>query len=171
MSFLLPSIVASRDSDVTPLPGRGFNATGAYKAKLSRDSISSKGVPDITVNEMANTLDVFRKFYSELTKVLPMIITSLVTKLYSDKLLSGDQKSTIDSLATNKEKTEYFLYEVIRPGLEINYIKSFDEMLRVMESSDDPTVNYLVNEIHKFNTVSSMPSVDRPKPAVQSRGN
>ena len=74
---------------MTPLPGRSFNATGAYTVKLSRDTISSKGVPDITVNEMANTLDVFRKFYSELTKVLPMIITSLVTKLYSDKLLSG----------------------------------------------------------------------------------
>ena len=119
---------------------------------------------------MANTVNVFKKFYLELTKVLPMIINSLVTKLYSDKLLSGDQKTSIDSLATGKEKTAYFLDEVINPGLEINYTKLFDEMLRVMESSDDPTVNYLVNEIHKFNTSSSMSSVDQLKPVVQSRG-
>ena len=40
-----------------------------------------------------------------------------------------------------------------------------------MESSDDPTVNYLVDEIRKFSTSSSMSSVDQLKPAVQSRGN
>ena len=120
---------------------------------------------------MADTLDGFKKFYSQLTKVLPMIINDLVTKLYSDELLSGNHKDCIDSLTTAKEKTEYLLDKVIKPGLEINYTKLFDEILRVMESSDDPTVNYLVNEIHKFNTVSSMSSVDRPKPVVQSRGN
>ena len=120
---------------------------------------------------MADALDGFKKFYSELTKVLPMIINDLVTKLYSDKLLSGNHKDCIDSLTTGKEKTEYLLDKVIKPGLEINYTKLFDEMLRVMESSDDPTVNYLVNEIHKFSISSSMSSVDRPKPAVQSRGN
>ena len=110
---------------------------------------------------MADTLDGFKKFYSQLTKVLPMIINDLVTKLYSDKLLSGNHKDCIDSLTTAKEKTEYLLDKVIKPGLEINYTKLFDEMLRVMESSDDPTVNYLVNEIHKFSTSSSMSSVDR----------
>ena len=120
---------------------------------------------------MVDILDVFKKFYSELTKVLPMIINDLANNLYSDKLLSGNHKDCIDSLATGKEKTEYLLDKVIKPGLEINYTKLFDEMLRVMESSDDPTVNYLVNEIHKFSgTSSSMSSVDRLKPAVQSRG-
>ena len=119
---------------------------------------------------MADILDVFKEFYSKLTKVLPMIMNDLVTKLYSDKLLSGNHKDCIDSLATGKEKTEYFLDKVIKPGLEINYTKLFEEMLRVMESSDDPTVNYLVNEIHKFSTSSSMPSGDQLKPAVQSRG-
>ena len=120
---------------------------------------------------MTNTLDVFKKFYSELTEVLPMVISSLVTKLYSDKLLSDNHKDCIDSLTTGKKKTEYFLDKVIKPGLTINYTKLFDEMLRVMESSDDPTVNYLVNEIHKFSISSSMSSVDQLKPAVQSRGN
>ena len=123
-----------------------------------------------SIDMMANTLDVFKKFYRDVTKVLPMIINDLVTKLYSDKLLSGNHKDCIDSLATGKEKTEYLLDKVIKPGLEINYTKLFDEMLRVMESSDDPTVNYLVNEIHKFSTSSSMPSVDQTQ-AIQSKGN
>ena len=132
--------------------------------------LSSKGM-NIIANEMADILNVFKKFYSELTKVLPMVITSLVTKLYTDKLLSSNHKDCIDSLATAKEKTEYLLDKVIKPSLEINYTKLFDEMLTVMESSDDPTVNYLVNEIHKFSgTPSSMRSVDQLKPAVQSRG-
>ena len=121
---------------------------------------------------MADTVDVFKKFYSELTKVLPMIINDLVTKLYSDKLLSDNHKDCIDSLATGKEleKTKYFLDKVIKPGLTINYTKLFDEMLRVMESSDDPTVNYLVNEIHKFSTSSSMSLVDQTQTTQSKAG-
>ena len=79
---------------------------------------------------MAKGVDVFKKFYPELTEVLPMVINSLVTKLYSDKLLSGNHKDCIDSLAPGKEKTEYFLDKVIKPGLTINYTKLFDEMLK-----------------------------------------
>ena len=111
---------------------------------------------------MANAIDVFQKFYSELTKVLPMIINNLVTTLYSDKLLSGDHKGCIDSLPTTKEKTEYFLDKVIKPGLEIKFTKQFDEMLRVMRTSDDPAVNYLVDEMQKF----TMSSVDQKQSAT-----
>ena len=99
---------------------------------------------------MANAMDVFKKFYSELTKVLPMIINILVTTFYSSKLLSGDRKDRIDSLSTEREKTKYFLDKVVKPGLEIKYTEQFEEMLRVMKNSDDPAVKYLVDEIQKF---------------------
>ena len=105
-------------------------------------------------NPILDPIDVFKKFYSELTKVLPMIINNLVTTLYSNELLSGDHKGCIDSLPTTKEKTEYFLDKVIKPGLEIKYTKQFDEMLRVMRTSDDSAVNYLVDEMQKFTTSS-----------------
>ena len=118
---------------------------------------------------MADKLDVFKTFYSELTTVLPMIISDLVTKLYSVKLLSNNHKDYIDSLTKGKEKTKYLLDEVIKPGLEISFSKLFDEVLRIMESSDDPTVNYLVDKIHKFSTSPSMPSVDQTH-ATQSKG-
>ena len=52
------------------------------------------------VDIMADAVDVFKRFYSELTEVLPMVITTLVTRLYSDKLLSGNHKDCIDSLVT-----------------------------------------------------------------------
>ena len=51
-----------------------------------------------------------------------MVISTLVTRLYSDRLLSGNHKNCIDSLATTKEKTEYFLDKVIKPGLEIRIL-------------------------------------------------
>ena len=117
---------------------------------------------------MADAIDVFKKFYSELTKVLPMIINNLVTTLYSDKLLSGDHKDRIESLLTDREKTEYFLDRVIKPGLEIEYTKQFDEMLRVMKTSDDSAVNYLVNKIQKF-TSTTMLSADQNQ--TTSKGN
>ena len=112
---------------------------------MSRDTNCKWGV-----DAMADSMEVFKKFYSELTKGLPMIINDLVTKLYSDKLLSGDHKRRIDSWPTDEEKTEYFLNKVIRPGLEIKYTKQFDEMLRVMKTSDDCAISYLVDEIQKF---------------------
>ena len=111
-------------------------------------------------------MDVFKKFCSELTKVLPMIINILVTTFYSSKLLSGDHKGRIDSLSTNKEKAEYFLDKVIKPGLETRCTEQFDEMLKVMTNSDNPAVKYLVDEIQKLSTSSSVSSVDQTQPTT-----
>ena len=89
--------------------------------------------------------------------------------LYSNELLSGDNKGYIDSFLTNKEKTEYLLDKVIKPGLEIEYTELFDEMLRIMKTSDDRTVNYLVDKIEKF-TLRAPPLPVEQKP-VASQGN
>ena len=97
-------------------------------------------------------MDVFKKFYLELTEVLPAIIKNLVTKLYSDKLLSDDHKSNIAALTGEKEKTEYFLDKVIGPSLKIGYTELFDEMLKLLKASDDRTVMFLVKKISNFKT-------------------
>ena len=122
------------------------------------------------IDTMADTVDVFEIFYSELITVVPMIINELVIKLYSANLLSRHHKNSIDSLAVGAEKTQYLLEKVIYPGLKNGYTKYFDEMLKIMESSDDALVKYLADKIHKFSTSSSMPSVDQT-PATQSEGN
>ena len=88
---------------------------------------------------MANAMDIFKKFYSELTKVLPMIINILVTTFYSRELLSGNHKGRI---------------------------VQFDEMLKVMTNSDDPAVKYLVDEMQKLSTSSSVSSVDQNQPTT-----
>ena len=103
---------------------------------------------------MASAIDVFKKFYSDFTKLLPMIINKLVARFYSDGYLSGDHKSRIDSLPTDEEKTGYFLDRVIKPGLETKFTEQFDEMLRVMKTSDDCAIGNLVEEVQKFYPVS-----------------
>ena len=103
---------------------------------------------------MASAIDVFKKFYAGFTKLLPMIISKLVVKFYSDGYLSGDHKSRIDSLPTDEDKTGYFLDKVIKPGLETNFTEQFDEMLRVMKTSDDCAISNLVQEVQRFYPVS-----------------
>ena len=53
-------------------------------------------------------------------------------------------------MATDKEKAQYFLDKVIKPGLQIDYTEQFDEMLLIMQSSDDPPVKYLADKVMKF---------------------
>ena len=87
----------------------------------------------------------FQKFYPKLLKVLP--ISSILSDFYSRGLLPGDHKANIDALDTQKRKAEYFLDSVIKPGLEVGYMGQFDEMIKVMESSDDPAVKFVAGEI------------------------
>ena len=89
--------------------------------------------------------DAFTEYYSNLLEVLPMNL--LVSTLYSKKLLSEDHKRTIDSSSTQIEKSKYLLDNVINPSLKIDYTELFDEMLMIMEKSDDPTVKHLVGKI------------------------
>ena len=119
---------------------------------------------------MANAMDVFKRFYSELAKVLPMIINELIVIFYTSNLLPDGHKFHIDVLPTNKEKAEYFLDNVIKPGLEINYTKRFDKMLEVMMNSDDPAVKYLVDEMQMFISSSSVSSVDQNQSTTYYKG-
>ena len=90
----------------------------------------------------------FTKFYNKLTEALPM--DDLLAEFSASKLLSGNHKNTLESLSTQKEKTQYFLDEVINPGLNIGYTGQFNKMINVMESSDDPVVKYLVKQIQEY---------------------
>ena len=97
---------------------------------------------------MANTTeDIFKEFYPQLLKILP--VDCLINHFFSKKLLSSAHKSKLQDISTNKERAKYFLDEVIEPGVNISYIDQFDEMLLVMEKSDDPPVKYLANKIMK----------------------
>ena len=90
----------------------------------------------------------FKEFYPKLLEIIP--ISHLITQFYSRTLLSHDHKGELDAMATDKEKAKYFLDKVIKPGLQIDYTEQFDEMLLIMQNSDDPPVKYLADEVTKF---------------------
>ena len=99
---------------------------------------------------------VFRKFYAKLLKVLPM--KTILSEFYSRGLLPGDHKANIEALDTQKRKAEYFSDFVIKPGIEVGYTGQFDEMLKVMEISDDPAVKFVAGEIRGCSSSSSSSS-------------
>ena len=98
---------------------------------------------------------VFTEFYAKLTETLP--INDLVTELYANKLLTDYHKAQVHSLTTEKEKAQYFLDKVIKPGLNIGYTEQFNKMMSVLESSDDPVVKFLMKQIQEF-VFDSLPS-------------
>ena len=85
-------------------------------------------------------------------------MSSILSDFYSHGLLPGDHKANIDALDTQKRKAEYFLDSVIKPGLEVGYMGQFDEMMKVMESSDDLAVKFVAEEIREF--ISNESSLD-----------
>ena len=95
----------------------------------------------------------FKKFYKKLIEALPM--NDLITDFCAHKLLPANHKAIMESLSTQREKAQYFLDEVIEPGLRIGYIGQFSKMIDVMESSDNPVVTYLVKQIQDYMLVAS----------------
>ena len=77
-------------------------------------------------------------------------MSQVISQFYSRTLLSNNHKNELDTLMTNRAKAEYFLDKVIKPGLQIDYTKQFDEMLLIMRTSDDPPVKYLGDNIMIF---------------------
>ena len=102
----------------------------------------------VDVKSAVITERAFKHFYTKLTQALP--IKDLVAHFYANNLLPGNHKAKMETLGTPKEKTEYFLDEVIKPGLNIGYTGQFSKMVNIMESSDDPVVNFLATEIKHY---------------------
>ena len=100
----------------------------------------------------------FQAFYPKLLNVL--LINNILTDFYSHGLLPGDHKAI-----TQKRKVEYFLDYVIKPGLKVGYTGQFDKMLRVMETSDDPAVKFVAEEMRKFIGCSEI----SPEPVIPSK--
>ena len=61
-----------------------------------------------------------------LTESLPT--SSLTSTLHSQRLLPGNHEDKIESLGIDKEKAQYFLDKVIKPGLEFGDTDPFDKM-------------------------------------------
>ena len=70
----------------------------------------------------------------KLVRCLPMDDALFITSLSAQKLLPGDNKSKIENLSTQAEKTSYFLSHVIKPALDINDTSVFETLLTIMQN-------------------------------------
>ena len=104
------------------------------------------------------SMDAFKKFYPKLAEVMPAYINTVMTHFLSIKLLPTFHHDNLNSLKTDKEKSEYFLTKLIKSGLEVGYTAQFEEMLKVMRRSDDYAVYCLVNDIQRFNSTANSSS-------------
>ena len=94
-----------------------------------------------------STSEVFKEFYSKLVKILPMNDALFIAELYSRGLLPDDAKEHVQSLPTTANKAMYFLDHVIKPNVTIGVGSSFDQLLNVMEDSQDQCVKELAKLI------------------------
>ena len=97
--------------------------------------------------EDKSTEDIFKEFYPQLLEVLP--VDCLISQFISKKLLSSAHKGKLQEMSTNSGRKKYFLDKVIEPGVKIRYKDQFDEMLALMEKSDDPPVKFLADKMMK----------------------
>ena len=95
------------------------------------------------------TEDIFKEFYPKLLEILP--VECLIIQFFSKELISSAEKDKLEAFSSDKEKAKYFLNKVIEPGLKIGYMDQFDEMLAVMENSNDRSpVKFLATEMKKL---------------------
>ena len=97
---------------------------------------------------IATVMEVYKLFYADLIKVLPMDDITFIGQLYSQDLLPGDLKGKVKSHSTQAEKASYFLDHVIEPSLSTSDSKeSFERLISVMKRYNTPAVKELASKI------------------------
>ena len=104
--------------------------------------------------------EVFKQFYSELVKTLPMDDAVFIAELFSNDLLPGDLKNQLKLLhRTSADKAALFLDSVIECGGIGDGGSSFDKLLNVMEDSEYQYVKELAKQI-RINTLKKISPTD-----------
>ena len=83
-----------------------------------------------------SAIEVFKKFYVELVKILPMDDVIFIANLYANDLLPFSHKEQIQSMPTEPQKATVFLDHVIQPSLVIGDNSKFIKLLSIMEESN-----------------------------------
>ena len=97
------------------------------------DKECSKAITNIAIN------------YPKLTGSLP--IDSLLPDLYSEMVINDVQRENIQKEKLKKGKISYLFDEVIKPELESGISTKYDNLIKVMEASDDIVTNYLAGNL------------------------
>ncbi|XP_065883280.1 uncharacterized protein [Dysidea avara] len=104
-------------------------------------------VTDTRSSPICSLLQVFKKYYYDLVKSLPMNDTLFIASLYSNNLLPGDMKDVIESISTKAQKATKFLDSIIKPTIESNDGTRFGVLLEVMKDSEDYNIRKLADTI------------------------
>lgn len=98
---------------------------------------------------MPSVLEVFRKNYPQLMRILPMNDEFFLADLYAENLLPGSLKDDLKLLPISQRATK-FLDEVIKPSIEINDCTKFQTLLRLMMKNEDITIKNLATRVRNL---------------------
>ena len=92
--------------------------------------------------------ELFDHYYMTLVYLLPIKDLDFMDELRKHGLLPGGVKSKLESLTIHKQRSSYFLDNVIKPGLAVGN-RCFVSLLTVMKCNKHDNVKDLAKEIEK----------------------
>jgi len=90
---------------------------------------------------------IYTSFIAKLVRNLPMNDEAFIKTLLDEHFLPGNTSSTIESLATQAEKSLYFLNHIIEPSLDVGLTSSFDTLIDIMSNHTETDVQKLAAKI------------------------
>ena len=94
-----------------------------------------------------SALDLFEYYYQALIFSLPMKDDSFVEDLTKYDLLTGGFKAKLEALSINRERSSYFLDNIIKAGLAVGDKTCFVNLLTVMDNCKYDNVKDLAKQI------------------------
>ena len=103
---------------------------------------------DIVMAKRSAT-ELFEHYYTGLVFSLPVKDATFMDELLKYDLLPENVKFKLESLTVHKQRSSYFLDNVIKPGLAVGNSKHFVSLLTVMKCNKHDNVKDLAEEIEK----------------------
>ena len=97
-----------------------------------------------------NYKEAYGRFYPDLLKCLPMADTHFHEELENKNLLTADLSEEMQTKDTEAQKAAHFLQNAIDRLLQINNTEPFDDLLEVMENSDNENCKSLAKNIKVY---------------------
>jgi len=94
-----------------------------------------------------SALELFEHYYQGLIFSLPMKDVNFMEDLCKNNLLDEDIKLNLETLSERKERTSYFLDNIIKPELVVGNNTCFTNLLTVMKNSNYDNVKDLATQI------------------------
>lgn len=71
--------------------------------------------------------------------------------LYQKKVITKEERETINNLSTNKDKMSHLIIEILIVSLDHSFPEKYKGFLEAMEESDDTLLKHKAKELGKLN--------------------